>query len=158
MKKLLFTQRRLVHHRRMAKVVGLVVLCLLIFNSFFSEAQNPLVKMWDYRFGGDSMESFTCFIQTSDGGFILGGTTDSPISGDKTDSLRGSPGDDDYWIVKTDSLGNKQWDKDFGGTSEDNLISILQTTDGGYILAGSSSSGIGGDKTQSNWGNNDYWI
>ncbi|MBL0053998.1 MAG: hypothetical protein IPP29_22165 [Bacteroidetes bacterium] len=52
----------------------------------------------------------------------------------------------------------KQWDKRFGGTGDDELSSLQQTTDGGYILAGYSASGIGGDKTQPSWGNYDYWI
>ncbi|MBK6642347.1 MAG: hypothetical protein IPG39_14535 [Bacteroidetes bacterium] len=67
-------------------------------------------------------------------------------------------GFNDYWIVKIDSIGNKQWDKDYGGTDFDYLYSLQQTTDGGYILGGYSSSGIGGDKTHASWGAEDYWI
>jgi hypothetical protein len=123
----------------------------------FSYAQNPLVKQWDNRFGGSDYELLSSFQQTSDGGYILGGYSNSGISGDKTQSSWGSY---DYWIVKTDSLGNKQWDKRFGGTSDDEFFSLQQTTDGGYILGGYSVSGIGGDKTQYAWGggSEDYWI
>ncbi|MEP7169044.1 MAG: T9SS type A sorting domain-containing protein [Bacteroidota bacterium] len=113
------------------------------------------IKQWDKDFGGTDLDYFHWIQQTADGGYILGGYSYSDSSGDKTQNLRGSA---DYWIVKTDSLGNKQWDKDFGGTYLDYLHSLQQTADGGYILGGSSLSGIGGDKTQAAWGGSDYWI
>ena len=113
------------------------------------------IKQWDKRFGGTDYDWLSSLQQTSDGGYILGGFSSSGISGDKTQP---SWGGRDYWIVKTDSLGIKQWDKRFGGTDEDYLFSVKQTSDGGYILGGYSYSGIGGDKTQSSWGSNDYWI
>src|SRR5204863_32675 len=112
-------------------------------------------KQWDKDFGGTNNDELFSIQQTADGGYILGGCSVSGISGDKTQV---NWGDIDYWIVKTDSLGNKQWDKDFGGTSDDFLYSMQQTADGGYILGGISSSGISGDKTQVTWGNSDYWI
>ena len=123
----------------------------------FSSAQNPFVKQWDYRYGGTSKDVLTCLRQTADGGYILGGYSYSDSSGDKTQM---SWGNADYWIVKTDSPGNIQWDRRYGGTSSDYLYSLQQTADGGYILGGYSSSGISGDKTQACWGGNsdDYWI
>jgi hypothetical protein len=117
--------------------------------------QNPLVKQWDKRFGGTNDDKLLSFQQTTDGGYILGGYSFSGISGDKTQNLWGNV---DYWIVKTDSLGNKEWDKDFGGTDDDVLFSIQQTVEGGYILGGVSKSNISGDKTQNSYGNYDYWI
>ena len=113
------------------------------------------IKQWDKRFGGKKFEELSSLQQTTDGGYILGGLSQSGISGDKTQSVLGYF---DYWIVKTDSLGIKQWDKRFGGTSGDRLTSLEQTTDGGYILGGFTSSTIGGDKTQPSWGYNDFWI
>src|SRR6202035_2842884 len=98
-------------------------------------------KQWDKDFGGIEYNLFYSLQQTYDKGYILGGYSNSGIGGDKTQA---SKGEDDYWIVKIDSLGNKQWDKDFGGTGDDELYSLQQTTDGGYILGGNSDSGIGG--------------
>ncbi len=137
---------------------------LLFFNSasciiHCAFSQNPLVKQWDHLFGGMDRDVVTCFQQTADGGYILGGYSISGAGGDK---VQNTVGDFDYWIVKTDSFGNKQWDKDFGGTDDDRLYSLQQTTDGGYILGGFSKSRINGDKTQDNRdtsGNSyDYWI
>jgi hypothetical protein len=79
----------------------------------------------------------------------------SGISGDKTQASQGLY---DYWIVKTDGDGVKEWDARFGGSSYDELTSLQQTADGGYILGGESSSGISGDKTQASQGATDYWI
>ena len=84
-------------------------------------AQAPLVKQWDKRFGGASVEFLSSILQTSDGGYILGGYSYSNISGDKTQNCWGNK---DYWIVKTDLFGNKQWDRDFGGSQNDYLITI----------------------------------
>ena len=155
MKKLLFTQRRLAHHRSMATVVGVVVLCILIFNAFFSSAQNPLVKQWDYRFGGTDEESLFSFLQTNDGGYLLAGYSLSGISGDKTEASWGST---DFWILKTDAAGSALWDKRYGGTDDERLYAAKQTIDGGYLLAGYSNSGIGGDKTETSRGSTDYWM
>jgi hypothetical protein len=113
------------------------------------------IKLWDVDFGGTAADFFSCGDQTTDGGFIFGGYSESGISGSKTEACRG---DVDYWIVKTDSLGNKLWDKTFGGAGEDHLTSVQQTSEGGYILGGFSFSAIGGDKSQNSWGECDYWI
>jgi hypothetical protein len=116
-------------------------------------------KQWDKRFGGTSYDGLSAIQQTTDGGYILGGTSTSDSSGDKTQPSRGSTLQD-YWIVKTDAFGNKQWDKRFGGSDDDVLYALEQTKDGGYILGGYSESGKNGDKTQSGWtgGWPDYWV
>ncbi|MBX7141798.1 MAG: T9SS type A sorting domain-containing protein [Chitinophagales bacterium] len=113
------------------------------------------VKLWDVRFGGNNDDRLYSVQQTDDGGYILGGYSNSGINGDKTQEKRGSA---DYWIVKIDSTGIKQWDAAFGGSGSDYFSSLGQTNDGGYILGGYSSSGISGDKTQSSQGSSDFWI
>jgi hypothetical protein len=112
-------------------------------------------KQWDKTFGGSGIDQPTCIQQTTDGGYIAGGLSQSPISGEKTQASRGGY---DYWIVKLDINGNKQWDKTFGGNSSDFLRFIQQTTDGGYILGGPSMSPVSGEKTQASRGGFDYWI
>ncbi|QMU31042.1 DNRLRE domain-containing protein [Adhaeribacter radiodurans] len=110
---------------------------------------------WDQRYGGLGNEGFTTIIKTADGGYLSGGYTNSNVSGDKTQP---SQGKNDYWIVKSDDLGKKLWDKRFGGTDDDYLNRIIQTKDGGFLLAGSSLSGKNGDKTETSRGNRDYWV
>jgi hypothetical protein len=112
-------------------------------------------KLWDKDFGTTNSDGLRVIRQTTDGGYIIGGSTDGNISGDKTQV---SNGGSDYWIIKTDGLGNKLWDKDYGGLYNESLCSMEQTSDGGYIIGGISMSGISGDKTQETWGGKDYWI
>ena len=137
-------------------------LYLLFFTLAFGSklyGQSALVKQWDYRFGGTGIENVKCIQETNDGGYIIGGSSFSNIGGDKTQAnWDTSLASSDYWIVKTDSLGIKEWDLNFGGTEGDFLYSVQETTDGGYILGGYSISDIGGDKTQASKGNLDYWI
>jgi hypothetical protein len=92
---------------------------------------------------------------TKDGGYILGGSSSSSASGDKSHGKKGSK---DFWVVKTDSTGNKQWDNTIGGNSYSYLYSLQQTTDGGYILGGSSGGDAVHDKTEPGRGLSDFWI
>ncbi|PSR55170.1 hypothetical protein AHMF7605_17475 [Adhaeribacter arboris] len=110
---------------------------------------------WNLRYGGKSNEGFTTVIKTADGGYLSGGYSPSSIGGDKTQS---SQGKNDFWIVKSDKLGKKLWDKRYGGSEDDFLNALIQTLDGGYILAGSSMSSRSGDKTQTSRGGRDYWV
>src|SRR5262249_42759818 len=93
--------------------------------------------------------------QTNDGGYILGGWSRSNISGEKTEKRKGI---NDYWIVKLDSNGEILWDKTIGGNGYDELASLQQTSDDGYILGGSSTSNISGRKTENSRGDYDYWV
>ena len=115
-------------------------------------------KVWDKTFGGSSVDfALKSIISTSDGGYLLGGTSLSNNTGDKSQISRGLY---DYWVIKIDASGNKVWDKTFGGGSSDLLNSIIPTNDGGYLLGGFSYSGIGGDKSEASKGNGyyDYWV
>ena len=106
---------------------------------------------WVRCFGGSLIDECYDIQQTSDGGYIMAGVTES-IDGDVT----GNHGGKDYWIVKTDDWGNLQWQKCYGGTSDDIATSIRQTNDGNFIVAGYSNSGDG-DVTI-NHGGSDFWV
>jgi hypothetical protein len=110
---------------------------------------------WQNTIGGSGYDSFNSISQTLDGGYILGGYSNSNISGDKTEASNGVY---DFWIVKIDSIGVIQWQNTIGGSENDYLSSISQTSDEGYILGGYSKSNISGDKTEVSNGNYDYWI
>ena len=113
------------------------------------------VVEWDRSYGGLGNDQLYNVQPTSDGGYIIAGTSDSGISGDKTENRVGNS---DYWIIKTDASGNIIWQNDIGGLMFDNVYSAYETADGGYILGGTSTSGISGDKTAGNYGVVDYWI
>jgi hypothetical protein len=110
---------------------------------------------WQKTIGGNEGEYLNSIRQTYDSGYILGGTSYSNISGNKTDN---SFGNDDYWVVKLNDLGTIEWQKTIGGSSKDLLNSINQTKDSAYILGGYSFSNISGEKTENSYGNSDYWV
>jgi hypothetical protein len=111
---------------------------------------------WEKTYGGSGDEMFLGICKTNDNGFILTAFSNSNKSGDKSEDSKGGW---DYWVVKTDSSGHKQWDKTIGGIGEENNpFQVKQTIDGGYIIAGISNSKISGDKTDSCRGDFDYWI
>src|SRR5574341_96915 len=96
-------------------------------------------RLWDKPFGGKDNESAVAIEHTSDGGYIIAGTTSSY-----------SAGGSDIWLVKTDANGNRLWDKPFGGPGDDTAASVVETSDDGYIIAGTTSS--------YNAGGSDVWI
>lgn len=113
-------------------------------------------KLWDKAFGSSSEDASYSLVPTSDGNYLLGGHSSSPAAGDKSQA---SQGDYDYWVVKIDPEGNKLWDVSVGGSGRDLQTGLLPTSDGGFIVSGTSSSALSGDKTQSNWdGSSDYWL
>lgn len=113
---------------------------------------------WQKTLGGSNFEELRYAIQTTDGGYLLGGWSTSDISGDKSENTIGPYGGGDYWIVKLDATGNIQWQKTLGGDSGEICTQILQTTDGGYFVVGNSTSGIYGNKTAPSRGSYDYWV
>ena len=84
------------------------------------------VKKWTKTFGGPCLDEASSFQQTSDGGYIIGGDT-----GNCTPNINGTRN----WypfLLKTDTNGNKVWQERYKGFA----LSIQQTSDGGYIAAG----------------------
>ncbi len=84
---------------------------------------------WNKKFGGIKWERGNSIQQTSDGGYILFGDTNSFGNGEN-----------DLYLVRTDASGNEIWSKTFGGAKQDYGYSVQQTTDAGYILLGTTDS------------------
>jgi len=90
---------------------------------------------WDTAaFGGSGNDAAYSVEQTTDGGYIIAGVITTFYGGGG-----------DFYLIKTDASGNEEWEKTFGGSGDDAAHSVQQTTDGGYIVAGMTTSyGAGG--------------
>lgn len=99
---------------------------------------------WSKTFGGSDDDRGQQLIQTQDGGYALVGFAQSS-DGDATVNA----GFYDQWIVKLDAAGNVLWERSFGFSGSDQANAIVQTSDGGYFVAGfldvSASGGQGND-------------
>jgi hypothetical protein len=84
---------------------------------------------WNKTYGGLGDDRAYSMIQTKDGGYALAGYTHSS-----------GAGKDDFWLIKVDPLGKTQWSRTYGGNETDDAYSVVQTRDGGYALAGVSTS------------------
>lgn len=111
--------------------------------------------LWEQSYGGRHAEHLSDLQPTADYGFIIGGSSLSDKSGNK--SQAGS-GDLDYWIWKMDEHGGAEWQKGLGGGASDLLRAVRTTHDGGFLLAGTSNSPKGHQKTVEGHGGNDYWV
>ncbi len=124
---------------------------LLKFNSE-SELQ------WNKTYGGTADDRGKDIIQTQDGGYAILG---SSYSNDQ--DVSGNAGQEDYWIAKLDASGTISWQKSFGYSGTDSGISVIQTSDEGYLVSGvldvTASGGEGNTSKNSNkHAGGDYWV
>ena len=112
-------------------------------------------KLWDKRFGNSGTNQLPEIINANDGGYILISRAYGAADGDITDSVNGAS---DIWIVKLDSIGNKQWDKRFGGETNCIASEIKPALDGGYLISGNVNGNAANDVSENSYGMTDYWI
>lgn len=134
------------------KKLYLLLLLLLLILPLFSYSQDIL---WEKSYGGQHADYLFDAQPTADYGFILAGSSLSNKTGNKTDD---NHGDLDYWIWKMNEKGDLDWQKSIGGSGFDLLQSIKNTRDGGFILAGTSSSGKSFQKKEDCKGITDFWV
>lgn len=90
---------------------------------------------WEKTFGGENDEGAYAITQTQDGGYIVVGYTKSFGKGNQ-----------DAYVLKLDAKGEKEWDETYGGLWEDAALSVQQTKDKGYVIAGVRQSYLAGSK------------
>lgn len=115
-------------------------------------------KIWDRSYGGVGEDVDAHVTVARDGGFFVGGGTQSGVGGNKTSPFYGGSYYGDYWILRLDSEGNKLWEQDFGGSRSDVFSDLQEMLDGGVMIAGFSMSENDGNKSAP-WLNRwDLWL
>jgi hypothetical protein len=104
-------------------------LVVVVFIILISMSCSKKSNSWEKTFGGKQKDRGESVAETRDGGYIIAGRTSSFGSGN-----------DDIYLVKADQSGNEIWVKTFGGKDDEWGFSVEQTMDGGYIIAGATSS------------------
>ncbi len=99
-----------------------------LFDVYLLKINDDGDTLWTRKYGGDHSDVGRCVRPTTDGGYIITGWTYSYGVG--------TPDSSNVYLIKTDSLGNLEWERTFGGTGEDKGYSVAQTEDGGYVIAG----------------------
>jgi len=115
-------------------------------NSYGSGYEMWLLKLdasgnsvWQKAYGGSGSEFAYASCPSSDGGFVVAGSTSSS-----------GAGSNDFWVIKVDSSGNRVWQKAYGGAGADTAFSVEPTADGGYVVAGRTESFGAGSA--------DFWV
>ncbi|NJN35292.1 MAG: gliding motility-associated C-terminal domain-containing protein [Saprospiraceae bacterium] len=129
----------------------------------FGDADYWIVKMnssgkyiWDKSYGGSKNDYIISIDQNKTGYFLVAGQSNSPVSGTKTDSLRGNVLDAggnptfDFWILYLDEAGNEIWQKAAGGSFNDAAFELVKFKSGAYLVAGLSNSRANFDKSEDN--------
>jgi len=141
--------------------MGMSLLCFMQ-NSYAQAVGTPYIPMqeppipFSFLSGGSTIDVPTAMDQTTDGGYIVAGTSNSSANGNVTGTNHGNQ---DFWVVKYNKLGKIEWQRLYGGNAGEQGNAIKQTSDGGYIVAGSvqANSANTGDVGALN-GGTDAWV
>jgi hypothetical protein len=114
-----------------------VSLVLLGISNVGASSSSPVT--WVELYGGALDDKAAAIVQTGDGGYAIAGTTYSF-----------GVGSADFWLIKLDASGNVEWNQTYGGLKSDVAVAMVQTSDGGYALAGETYS--------SGAGESDFWL
>jgi hypothetical protein len=110
---------------------------------------------WQKTLGGKYADELKSVTVLENGNYLLGGTSNSPISGDK---IQDNLGFNDFWLIQLDPTGKMIWQQTIGGSEDDNLFALTATKDGGFIVGGNSNSGTSNTKTKGNEKGSDFWV
>ncbi|WP_277115249.1 T9SS type A sorting domain-containing protein [Chryseobacterium sp.] len=100
-------------------------------------------EVWEKYFSGQNHDYLSSTVTTQDGGFLLAGTSYSSKSLDKKEDSKGGS---DIWLIRINEFGDELWQKTLGSSSDEEVRSVIQTTDLGFFVAGNvqnSSKGYG---------------
>lgn len=113
-------------------------------------------KLREWSFGGTGLDDLYILWQNKRGDLIIGGVTDSGVSGNKTAPAYGGY---DFWLLGLEpNSGAVRWQRTLGGAMDDALTKVAEFPNGALVFGGHSASEAGFDKTENALGFNDFWI
>jgi uncharacterized repeat protein (TIGR01451 family) len=136
------------------KTLSLLATILLIAAFPVCSQQLPAYIEWQKCLGGTGDDIANVIIKTTDGGFLVAGSSKSN-NGDVT-GHHGSADSLDAWVVKISSAGDIQWQRSYGGSGVDVFETVIALSDGNYICYGSTTSNDG--DVVGNHGKADFWV
>src|SRR5690606_8149993 len=110
---------------------------------------------WQKRHGGRYTDQLESIEPTRDGGYIIGGRSNSPLAGHKAQDAHG---EGDSWLMKVNGSGEIAGQRALGGEGDAHLSILIESMDGGFYAGGSSRSGIYGVKDVANGKGSDFWL
>ncbi len=114
--------------------------------------------LWQKDIQSSTQDFLTTMTSTIDRQILLSGSSINTKSRQLSTDSQQTNKDYDYHVLKLDQQGSKVWEKYFGGTRHDYLMSSVSTQEGGFLLAGTSFSNQSGDKKENNLGGSDVWL
>lgn len=106
-------------------------------------------EVWEKFYAGNNHDFLTATVATQEGGFLLAGTSYSTKGQDKKQDAAGGS---DIWLIKLTEKGEEEWQQTFGTSGNEEARSVVQTTDLGYIIAGTI------EDRRKGFGGKDVWI
>ena len=132
---------------------------LFLFATFSVSAQETKT-LWQKDIKSSTQDFLSNMSLTLDRQIILSGSViqKSKVSRGSTESSTSKNAGYDYRLLKVSQEGNILWDKQFGGSRHDYLVSTTNTREGGFLLTGTSYSKQSLDKKDNNIGGSDVWL
>ncbi|WP_419869890.1 T9SS type A sorting domain-containing protein [Chryseobacterium sp. CT-SW4] len=106
-------------------------------------------RVWEKYFSGNNHDFLSATVATQEGGFLVAGTSFSSKNSDKKEESKGGS---DIWLIKLSDHGDELWQKTLGTSSDEEARAVVQTTDLGYVVAGSIQNSSKG------YGSKDVWV
>ena len=111
--------------------------------------------LWERRFGGSGLDTIWKMVELGPDRILLAGNSNSPADGKKQAPKIGRH---DIYLLCIDGSGNVLWDRTYGGLESETNVRIIRRKEGGWLLAATSASGIGGTRTVPLKGERDVWV
>lgn len=127
-----------------------------LYDFWLAKIDGNGIISWQKSFGFSGTDQAFSVIQTNDGGYLVNGILDVTASGGQGNARNRRHAGGDYWAIKMDANGNREWWNYFGGSNTDTSFKAIQSNDGGFLFFGASDSND--VDITNNKGVYDFWV